>query len=469
MNQDINNELNNTDQSDLNNQDSIKQDTEEEIIEEVSEEKEEVIEEIKPIESVQEDSNDEVKPVEQNNQEEIKLVQEESKKESPQPQILGYDPQTGAPIYGLKEKPKKKHKGLIITLIIVLILGLLTGLYFLVGDKIFGEDSNSPSAITKKYVNNLVNKKYEDNFELIKLENNSYVVLNDYIAYVENNETYKDIEGNKEFTIKEITSTSTESTYEITFKKEEQDKNFSINLVKDEDKWKIKDGNNVTNWSFEIPIGTKVLIDGREVEQENITTNLDKNKEHSLCVIPEIAKVEKEITLEHNLGRSVIKVTPKDETDLFLAPEITNTELLYNAYNYIKDTWNSMYNDYVNKVSLETVTSKYFDSSVKTEDIKQIYTAAFDKITDATSTYPYHDMKVTEVVPSKKTQSTVYSEDIILVNFGYKLEYSYIWDIDYDMKRYSSIILKKDGESFKIYKITDIGLFNYQNMFTNDY
>ena len=49
-------------------------------------------------------------------------------------------------------------------------------------------------------------------------------------------------------------------------------------------------------------------------------------------VIPEIARTEKEIRLEHPLAKSTVTVTPKEnEQGLFLAPEVTDTELLYAA------------------------------------------------------------------------------------------------------------------------------------------
>ncbi len=129
-----------------------------------------------------------------------------------------------------------------------------------------------------------------------------------------------------------------------------------------------------------------------------------------------------------------------------------------------------MYKDYLNNVSAEEIATKYFDSSVTDEDVKLAYTDSFDKlIQSSVAAYKYHDFSLTEVVPSKKQESVIYGDDIILVNFGYRLQWYYVMNFENNMKRLSSIALKKDGDSFKIYRVTDIGLFNFTNSFTRDY
>ena len=375
-----------------------------------------------------------------------------------------------APQGGIVE-PKKKGKAGLIAIIIALVVALAVGGYFLFGkDLLGGNKKETAESLSKKYVNNLINKKYEDNFKLIRLEKDSYVSVDDYMKYAQTKDDYTKIIGIKDYEVKETLLTTSEATYEFKFNIDNKNKVIEINLVKEDNKWKVKDGNFIQNWSFELPVETKVFIGGKEVKKEFITTNSTIVKEHVICTIPELPNGEIEITLEHKLGKSTITVKPNTKETPFLSPEITDTELLDQAYTYIKETWNDMYKDYVNKVPFEEVKTKYFDESVTEEDAKLVYTESFDKIIkSSTSGYNYHDFSLTEVVPSKKKQSVIYGDDILLINFGYRLQWYFILKSPDDMKKLSSIALKKDGDSFKIYKVTDMNLFTYTNSFTNEY
>ena len=128
-----------------------------------------------------------------------------------------------------------------------------------------------------------------------------------------------------------------------------------------------------------------------------------------------------------------------------------------------------MYRDYEKKVKVEDFKTKYFDENIRMEEIEPIYPTAFDTAKlSSIKGLDYSDFNMTEVVPSKNKQTTVYGEDTLLVNFGYRLQWRW-WGMDEDMKRLSSIVIRKVDDSFKIYQITDMKLFTWINQFTTEY
>lgn len=138
-------------------------------------------------------------------------------------------------------------------------------------------------------------------------------------------------------------------------------------------------------------------------------------------------------------------------------------------YEYIKKTWNDMYKDYVEGIDVSTAADKYFYDGISIEEVELHYKKGFENMTKGSSGYKTTDYELIEVVDGKK-ENYVISSDIIKLNFGYKL--TWVWTLNKDkrsMTNYSEICLKIDGDSFKIYKVTDEDLFSYSNDFTNKY
>ena len=148
---------------------------------------------------------------------------------------------------------------------------------------------------------------------------------------------------------------------------------------------------------------------------------------------------------------------------------LNNQELVDKAYSYVKDTWNQMYASYIAKENVSDVASKYFDSSVDINNIDLYYTQAFSQLVSGNE----KDHKMLEVVSREDGPNKVLASDLIQLNFGYKLswlyDYTYSADDLREMTRYSKMILKYDGSSFKIYDVQDTKLFSYSNQFTDDY
>jgi hypothetical protein len=143
--------------------------------------------------------------------------------------------------------------------------------------------------------------------------------------------------------------------------------------------------------------------------------------------------------------------------------------LVDKAHTYIKDTWNQMYASYLGKENVSDVASKYFDNSVDINNIDLYYNQSFSKLIGKNEV----DFKMLEVV-NGSSSSLVLTDELIQVNFGYKLA----WTHDYssiltdelrEMTRYSKIILKYDGASFKIYDVLDTKSFSYNSHYTEEY
>lgn len=65
------------------------------------------------------------------------------------------------------------------------------------------------------------------------------------------------------------------------------------------------------------------------------------------------------------------------------------------------------------------------------------------------------------------------SDDIVCVKFRYELQFNYrlgSYVQDQTMHRYGALLLKKDGDKYKIYSLeADKGLFSTANHFCNDW
>ena len=91
-------------------------------------------------------------------------------------------------------------------------------------------------------------------------------------------------------------------------------------------------------------------------------------------------------------------------------------------------------------------------------DTAQIILDAYRQLDDK-------DIKMTQAV-FRTGSVTFWTNDYCLaVNFGYELT----WGSSYDMRRKSSIILAREGETWKIYRVTDSGLFSSLNYFTSEW
>ena len=93
--------------------------------------------------------------------------------------------------------------------------------------------------------------------------------------------------------------------------------------------------------------------------------------------------------------------------------ELTNTELVNKAHNFIKNTWNSMYKDYLGNVNVSDVANKYFVSSMSIDDVNTYYKNSFDAITKGSSGYKYENYNMADVIVNPNVSNYVINDDTI--------------------------------------------------------
>ncbi len=367
------------------------------------------------------------------------------------------------------EKPKKKKPiALIIILLLVLLAGAGVGAYFL----FFNGNGSSPDKIAKKYIQNLINKKYDENYDLVYIEDNTFIEKNDYSEFAQTTQKYSDITSKTIEKVDEKLKTEKDASYMVNLVNKDKAKStLEVNLKQVDGAWKVVESNfYITNWEFITAKGAVVTINGKEVPRTFIKEDTTLKSYKEKYSIPAITATKKAIVLKTNIGEYQTDFTPlgsNSQTEFKIL--LTDTDLANKAFNYIKETWNNIYKDYTNKVDVSEVKEKYFDSSVDINDINKYYTESMKSLTSSDN----YNYQMIEVIPRDGKENYVFGDDLIYLNFGYKLTWkwaltkTYIWDKD--MTRWSNIYLKVDGDSFKIYLVPDEKLFSWANQFNHDY
>ena len=127
-----------------------------------------------------------------------------------------------------------------------------------------------------------------------------------------------------------------------------------------------------------------------------------------------------------------------------------------------------MYKDWLDGKNANDLLNSYLSSDAD-PDVAIRIVDGFKSITDQGSS---GNDKFNMVTVQARPDGTVQyiTDDLILVNFGYKLAWHYkLADWNQDMTRFSHIILKKTNDGYKISQLTDEGLFNDCNNFTSDW
>ncbi len=342
----------------------------------------------------------------------------------------------------------------------------------------FGKDAYEAKKAddeARNFVNALMKEDNNKIFKCIDVPESDFLSKDDIKNYLPKS-SYQDIIGLKG-KITSITlgsgTTSRTATVVISTGNLNQVSTKSVivkcNLM-DNNRWKVDLSDvYVKNWKISVPGGSSIEIDGKKVEEKYKTETKDLN---DIYTIPAIVKSEKEIKVSTtNFGEETQKITPSSSSSAKTIQISPNEDVIKSAYEFIKNTWNSMYKEYIAGSDISSVT-KYFDTSVSNETIESCYKSGFNSLTKGSSGYKYVNYVMTNVVDSKNKKNYISSNDVITLNFGYTLNWN--WEFGYandlrTMNRYSSIALKKDGDSWKIYDVTDSKLFSYSSQYTKNF
>ena len=370
-------------------------------------------------------------------------------------------------------KGKAKTVFLIITL--VLVFSIIFGLYFTL---FYGRDKNeikfnNPSLLVESYVSSLINEDYVRAYQHINLPYNSFVNKDDYIKYIKQKKYYNQL-------VKYNTITSIDENEALAYIVTLEDNKgnlikLDINLIeRTVNDYRVDESDlYVENFKLTVPKGTKVTIDDMLVNEDALNKS---DKYNDIYILPTIAKNNKKFVLENELGSKEMKIYITENTkEKSINIELSNNELKNRAYNYIKETWNEICECYEQDKDVSEV-KKYFDESIEESKIKAYYETGLKKIsTSVSSLSDFRDFDIVDMVDNPNESNYVTTNDIITLNFGYKLSWNWynsnsnIFLAEYYMTRYSSIRLKIVGDSFIIYDVVDNGLFTYASQYTRDY
>lgn len=367
--------------------------------------------------------------------------------------------------------PKKSNSKLIIIIVaIVAVIGLGLGAFFLFGKGGNKINNNNPENVAKSYVKAAISKDYTTAFSLIYLPEGAFVTTNDYSNYIQNKDFFLNIVDSKIESVTETLKSETDAKYDIVIKdKEDKSATLSLTLICKDNNWKVLEKDlYVENWKVIIPKNTKLLIDGTEVS-ENYKTTIDLKDTYTL---PAIAKSKKTFKLDNPIQSKELELTPlADNSGDEIKIELTDSALTESAFKFIKDTWNTLYAEYNKGTDVSNV-QKYFSNNIDIETINKYYKTAFDSITKGSSGYKYENYNLESVIDNPNYENYVSSDEVISLNFGYKLTWNWTFSWSNEMRtmtRYSSIRLKKTADSFEIYEITDSKLFTYASQYTKDF
>lgn len=392
----------------------------------------------------------------------------------PQPMPNNYNnPTMAQPIYQQQvpnsvpvvENKKKKSKLPIIIIILLLLAALGGGAYYFF--ILNGNGSNNPKALAKKYVNNLIKKKYEANYDIVYIVPDAFVKKNDYLDFVQKQSKYEGITEKSITDVSETLLTLEDGKYEVVLKdKNNIESKLVVELKNDKDNgWKVVENSfYIKNWAMVIPKNTTLYIDGEQVDGKYVVEDSTISPRQVKYVIPAITSTKKTIKLENPLQTKELEVTPlsSNSGDSYTI-ELNDNELVTKAFEYIRNTWNGIYTDYINGVDISDVKNKYFDSTVPVENIETYYVNGLNHLTEGSSGYKYVNYKVLSVVANENKPCYVSTDKMITINFKYKISYNWSFSMANETriaKNVSSIRLVLDGDSFKIAEITDEKLFN---------
>lgn len=329
----------------------------------------------------------------------------------------------------------------------------------------------NPRSMVEGYVESLINKDYKKAIKYIYLPDNSYVNSKDFEEYIKTKYYYDIIDKMKITNIIEEEPTL----FNIVLNDNKDNTlKISINLIERTiNDYRIDESDiYITDYMFSVPKNTNVFIDNYEVRKELLVRT---SNDDDIYLIPAIGAFKKTFKLVNKLSTKETDVIPSNSNDIIkFNVELNNDELKDKAYSFIKNMWNNMYSGYSKKDDVSNY-MKYFDESFDESNVKYYYSKSFKKIsTGLTSIGKFQNYKITNIVDNLEEPSLIISDELINVSFGYTLSWKWKFNgadsaVKMSMNRYSSIVLKIQDDSFVVYEVPDVGLFNYTSQYTRDF
>lgn len=247
---------------------------------------------------------------------------------------------------------------------------------------------------------------------------------------------------------------------------------ISVVLSKDNN-WVVSDDSlYAVNYTFRAPSGIKIYANGKEVPKSLIVKS--NTGSTGLLVdykLPYVSKSKVKLKAQGTYCNyeGELAVTSNneysDDANYFCCNVSPEEET--KALDYIKTAWNGLYKEYASGKN-STQVSGYISDKADSDMINIIWDGF--KSMEKCSSKGNDNFRISTVVKNEDYPICYVSDDVVLVNFKYQLQWHYkLADWDESLKRKSYILLQKDKTGYKLYKVMDEGLFNHVNSFTKEW
>ena len=249
---------------------------------------------------------------------------------------------------------------------------------------------------------------------------------------------------------------------------------IDISVVLSEDNnWVVSDDSlYAVNYTFRAPSGIKIYANGKEVPKSLVvksnTGSTGMLVDYKLPYVSKSKVKLKAVGTYCNYGGELAVTSNNeysDDANYFCCNVSSEDET--KALDYIKTAWNGLYKEYASGKN-PTQVSGYISDKADSDMINIIWDGF--KSMEKDSSKGNDNFRISTVVKNEDYPICYVSDDVVLVNFKYQLQWHYkLANWNESLKRKSYILLQKDKTGYKLYKVMDEGLFNHVNSFTKEW
>lgn len=337
------------------------------------------------------------------------------------------------------------------------------------------EKENSPEKVSTDFIKALISKDYKTALKDMDKGDDSFITESSIEFYLPRS-TYSDVEGisldsvDVAFTgFKNKTKTDSECVVSAVSKDTGTTKDFIVPCSMNKNNQWVVDGNEFyyTDFSFITASDVAVTANGKEVPDSMIVSKTGTSDTESVYTLPYVGKDDVHIKLSCDNYTYEADISPAtsngaENADTVLSP--ISDEDKKACEDFIKTSYNEMYSDYLDGAKASDL-NKYIASDADTDVCNQIlngFKSMSNKGSDGNSAF-----KLSKCIVS---EANWVSDDLVYVDFKYQLDWVYnLAKWNQSIKRLSNILLKKEDGKFKIYGLTDSGLFTECNNFTQEW
>lgn len=347
----------------------------------------------------------------------------------------------------------------------------------------FAINSKSDKGIAESFVNALIGEDYDTVISCLNIDQEKSFISSEDIEFAIPRSKYANLTDEAIKTAKvDYSSTyvtgAESSTVTATFSNgKELTEQVSIETVLNENnEWKIEAPDFYNkNFTFRAPSG-KVTITANEIQVgKEYLTNGTAGKLGKYCdyTLPYVGKkgLNVKVTCDNYTYETVLSTTSNNsDVDEYKAIYNIESDEYESICSYIKDAWNGMYKEWIEGNGANAIVTSYLSEKADPEIANRIV-SGYKQMSEpsATSSRGNDLFKMVDVLPNENGAFYI-TDDLIGVNFNYKLSWHYILaDWMKDMNRTSSIVLQKTNDEYKIYELTDEELFTKCNEYTQDW